>query len=358
MTQTTTPGQGSNIPLHASVSAHPDGRGRYAASVSYNDGIVALSVRYVERAWLPLSVFGRVIQTKLVRIGGDSVREVCLTNEMNGLSCTIVREGGDVERITLLGAEWPATLREAVRTNLDSALHRKQGGLSVHLRGKTATLAALFLAYVVVTGLAGTTQPAASGPAPVAASADAPALQATAVPQLSAGEAAGMSSAAVAQAAADSQSSQMPIKDALVKASFITLRPPAAGGKTLVIWSDPLCPHCRDFDQKVLSKLPANLGVTVIPVSFKHGSRPLVSYAACASTAADRASRWKNLLSEQPTGIDIAQQCATGPAVADANTTLFARAGLRSTPTLMKADGEVFEGDQHSVEAVTNWLAK
>lgn len=24
MTQTTTPGQGSNIPLHASVSAHPD----------------------------------------------------------------------------------------------------------------------------------------------------------------------------------------------------------------------------------------------------------------------------------------------------------------------------------------------
>jgi TrbB protein len=167
-----------------------------------------------------------------------------------------------------------------------------------------------------------------------------------------------MSSATVAQAAADAQASFLPIKEAMSKASFITLRAPGAGGKTLVMWSDPLCPHCRDFEQKVLSKLPATIGVTVVPVSFKHGSRPLVSYAACASTGAERAARWKNLLSEQPTGIDVTQQCETGPAIADGNSTLFARAGLRSTPTLMKLDGQVFEGDQNSAEAVANWLAK
>jgi len=357
MTETTAPVEGASIPLHASMLAHPDGRGRYAASVSYNDGMLAVSVRYVERPWLPLSVFGRLIQTKLARLGGDSIREVSLTNDAGGLSCAIAHASGAVERISLLGAEWPATLRESVRADVDSALHRKQGGLSLHLRGKTATLATLFLAYLVVTGLSGAKQQATAVPGP-ALTAGAPALQAPAAPQLSAGEAAGMSSAAAAQAAADAQSSPMPIKEALAKASFITLRAPAAGGKTLVIWSDPLCPHCRDFDQKVLSKLPASLGVTIIPVSFKHGSRPLVSYAACASTAAERASRWKNLLSEQPTGIDLTQQCETGPAVADGNSSLFARAGLRSTPTLMKPDGEVFEGDQHSAEAVANWLAK
>ena len=98
--------------------------------------------------------------------------------------------------------------------------------------------------------------------------------------------------------------------------------------------------------------------MTVIPVSFKHGSRPLVSYAACASSPADRAARWKNLMSEEPKGIDVTQQCETGPAVADANTSLFARAGLRATPTLMKPDGQMYEGDLQSAEAITNWLGK
>lgn len=167
-----------------------------------------------------------------------------------------------------------------------------------------------------------------------------------------------MSSASVAQAAVDAQASAMPIREALAKASFITLRTAGAGGKSLIVWSDPLCPNCRDFDQKILAKLPTSLGVTVIPVSFKHGSRPLVSYAACASSPAARAERWKNLMSEEPKEIDVTQQCETGPAIADANTSLFARAGLRATPTLMKPDGQMFEGDLQSVEAITSWLSK
>lgn len=150
----------------------------------------------------------------------------------------------------------------------------------------------------------------------------------------------------------------MPIKEALTKASFITLRAAGAGGKSLVIWSDPLCPNCRDFDQKILAKLPNAVGVTIIPVSFKHGSRPLVSYAACAGTAPDRAARWKNLMSEEPKDLDVTQQCQAGPAVADGNTTLFARAGLTQTPTLMKPDGQMFDGDLRSAEAITTWLTK
>lgn len=359
MTETTAkPVEGSSIPLHVSMLVRPDGRGKYAATVSYNDGMVALSVRYVERPWLPMALFGNIIQTKLVRIGGDSVREVSLMNDTNGLTCTIAGAGGVVERNVLLGAEWPAPLREAVRAEVDSAVHRKSGGFSVALRGKTATVAGLFVAYAIVSGLSGAKQPAGVVPGAAAPIAGVASPQGQVAPQLSLGEDAGMSSATVAQAAADAQTNLFPIKEALSKASFITLRAPGAGGKTLVIWSDPLCPHCRDFEQKVLSKLPAAIGVTVVPVSFKHGSRPLVSYAACASTAAERAARWKNLLSEQPTGIDVTQQCETGPAIADKNSTLFARAGLRSTPTLMKPDGQMFEGDKNSAEAVADWLAK
>lgn len=245
-----------------------------------------------------------------------------------------------------------------MRAEVDAALHRKAGGLSIHVRGKTATLVALFVAYTIVSGLSGAKQAPIAAPRAAAPVAGVTAQQVAPAQQLTPSEDAGMSSAATAQAAADAQTSPLPLKEALSKASFITLRTPGAGAKTLVMWSDPLCPHCRDFEQKVLSKLPATIGVTIIPVSFKHGSRPLVSYAACASAAAERAARWKNLLSEQPTGIDVTQQCETGPAIADRNSALFARAGLRSTPTLMKPDGEVFEGDQHSAEAVANWLAK
>ena len=359
---TTQPTDAANLPAHTpspAVSiAHPEGHGKYAASVSYNDGMVVLTMRYVERSWLPLAFFGRVVETKLVRIGGENVREMSMTNDAAGLSCLIARADGAVERISLLGAQWPAALRENVRLDVDAAVHRKAGGFSFNVRGRTATVAALIVAYALISGLAGTKQPAAAAPGVDAPIVRAPVAQSAAAPALSPSETAAMSSAAFAQAAAEAQSSPMPIKEALSKASYINLRAPGAGGKNLVIWSDPLCPHCRDFEQKVLDKLPATLGVTVVPVAFKHGSRPILSYAACASTAAERGARWKNLMSEQPAGIDVAQQCATGPAIADSNSALFARAGLRTTPTLMKPDGEVFDGDVNSVEAVTSWLAK
>jgi len=355
------PADHSAVPVHASMLAHPDGRGKYAPSVSYNDGMITLTLRYVERPWLPLALFGRVIQTKMVRVGGSGVRETTMMNDGDGLWCTIRRDDATTERASILGAEWPASLRETVRTDVDASLHGNSRGISIQLKSRTTAAIALFAAYAIVSALAGNRQPQAVAPAAApshAGVAPAQPLQAPVGPQLTASEAAGMSSAAVAQAAADAQSSPMPTKEAFGKASFIPLRAAGAGGKNLIVWSDPLCPNCRDFDQKVLAKLPASLGVLVVPVSFKHGSRPLVSYAACAPQPAERTARWKNLMSDEPKGIDVTQQCETGPAIADTNTSLFARAGLRATPTLMKPDGQVYEGDLHSAEAITAWLGK
>lgn len=352
------PGERAGAPMHASTHAHPDGHGKYASSVSYQAGMIALSLRYVERPWLPLALFGRVIQTKMVRVAGERVRETTLTNDSEGLVCTVRRDDLGTDKVSLLGPEWPVAMREAVRAEIDSSLHSASHGISLQLKSRTSTAIVAFAMCVLVTSLAGSNQPrpTALGVAPQPANVTD--LQAAAGPQLTPTEASGMSSAAVAQAAADAQASPMPIKEVLAKASYITGRAAGAGRTSLIVWSDPLCPNCRDFDQKILAKLPATLGVTVIPVSFKHGSRPLVSYAACAGSSAERAARWKNLMSEEPKGIDVTQQCETGPAVADANTSLFARAGLRATPTLMKPDGEVYEGDLHSAEAITNWLGK
>lgn len=356
MNEMTTPVEHSNAPMRAPGHAHPDGHGKYAPSVSYSDGMVALSIRYVERPWLPLALFGRVVRTKLVRVAGQGVRETTMTNDQDGLVCAIRLDNCAVEKVSVLGPEWPVALRETVRADIDTALHRTSRGISLHLKSRTSTAIAAFVVLAAVNAFSSSGQPTAPALGPQQA--DPAVLQASAAPQLTPSEASGMSSANVAQAAVDAQASAMPIREALAKASFITLRTAGAGGKSLIVWSDPLCPNCRDFDQKILAKLPTSLGVTVIPVSFKHGSRPLVSYAACASSPAARAERWKNLMSEEPKEIDVTQQCETGPAIADANTSLFARAGLRATPTLMKPDGQMFEGDLQSVEAITSWLSK
>ena len=358
---TNQPADHSSAPVHTSMLAHPDGRGKYTCAVSFKDGMITLTLRYVERPWLPLALFGRVIQTKMVRVAGSDVREATMMNDADGLWCTICRDDATTQRASILGAEWPVSLREEVRTEVDASLHGNSRGMSIQLKSRTTVAVALFVAYAIVSTLAGGKQTSAVAPGAAPSEASAlPAMsrQAPVAPQLTASEAAGMSSAAVAQAAADAQSSLMPAKEAFGKASFISLRAVGTGGKSLIVWSDPLCPNCRDFDQKVLAKLPAGLGVYVVPVSFKHGSRPLVSYAACAPQPAERAARWKNLMSDEPKGLDVAQQCETGPAIADTNTSLFARAGLRATPTLMKPDGQVYEGDLQSAEAITAWLGK
>ena len=255
----------------------------------------------------------------------------------------------------MLGSEWPMSMREAVRTDIDGALHKTSRGLSFKLNGRTAILAALLVAYAVIQGLSGVKQQYGAEPVenPLKLSATSSALT-----QLTPIEAAGMSSAAIAQASAEGQENPMPIKEALGQASKITVRAVGPGGKSLIVWSDPLCPNCRDLEQKILPVLPANVGVTVIPVSFKHGSRPLVAYTACAPTATDAAERWKNLMSLQPTDMNIAAQCEYGASFADSNTSLFARAGLRATPTLMRSDGQVFAGDPHSAEEIASWVAK
>jgi hypothetical protein len=342
--------------LSATVPGHPDTRGKYAASVSYNDGVVALTLRYVERPWLPLGLFGRVIQTKLVHLGGEGMREMTMINDAQGLFCSVVRPKG-VERITLLGVEWPGALREAVRTDLDAALHRKPQGLAIQFNSRTTAVAALLIGYAALVSISGSNSVPAAAPAGVPSIAG-PAEPLVASTPLSSMEADGMSSAAVAQAAVDRQASPLSVKEALSKATSIELRAPGAGGKGLIIWSDPLCPNCRDFDQKVLTKLPAAIGLAVIPVSFKHGSRPLVSYASCGSTAQERAARWANLMAETPKDLDLTQQCETGPATADSNTVMFARAGLSQTPTLMKRNGQIFDGDLRSAEAIASWAAQ
>lgn len=321
------------------VDPHPDnvvGHGRYGVEVTYSDGLARLTVRHVEHKYLPLALFGRTVLTRMVRLAHAGAFSSTLANTHAGLTWVNV-VGAAPQTSVILGPEWPIDVRERVREELDAALHAsgiKWGGTAI------AVAAVLLLAALLGSGApekTGITSPAMPEPA------------------LTAEDDAAMSSANLASRAVAEKGTTMPTLEAIAQAEQIQLRPASPGKRQVILWSDPLCPNCRDFEQKVLAKLPSGVGVTIVPVAFKQGSRPLVSFATCGEGDADRAARWTDLMSAEPVG-DFSRQCAAGPAAADRNSVLFARAGLVATPTLMTQDGQVFTGDVTSVADVTTWI--
>lgn len=318
------------------------GFGKYGVQVSVRDGIVRLTIRHSGSRLLPVGLFGRVVMTKMVRLALPG-HVSTLVNGRAGLVFDNTSPGQS-SRTVILDPCWPIDVREEARRQIDAALHHGGRAVSLQMSGVTAAVAGA-VALMLVAAAFGSGAPRAAEPAAVPAEAA----------RLSPTETEAMSSAALAAKAAE-QGNGLEHGDALSKAYKIPLRAAAPGKPTLFVWSDPLCPHCRDFEQKVVGQLPQGIGLTFVPVSFKDGSRPLVSFVACGSSERDRAARWTNLMSATPSE-DFTAQCKKGPEVADANTVLFARAGLTATPTLMKPDGSVFDGDRDSVSGILKWLA-
>lgn len=320
------------------------GYGRYGVQVSILEGVLRLTLRHVGNRMAPIGLFGHVVLTKMVRLAQPGQFSGTLTNGRDGLIYDHQSAKGQTREV-ILDASWPINVREHARRLIDERVHGGNAAVSFRLSGVTAAVGGLAILLLVAAAV-GTGKPSvASEPqaAPEAA-------------LLTPAEIDAMSSAVVATKAVEEHGTGMERVAAFGQANRIQLRAAAAGRPALIVWSDPLCPNCRDFEQNVLAKLPANIGLTVVPVSFKEGSRPLVSYASCGTTDSQRAARWNNLMASKPNTDEFASQCKDGPGVADANSILFARAGLTATPTLMSTDGRVFAGDRNSVEAIATWL--
>jgi hypothetical protein len=326
----------------------PDGRSKYAPQVTLRDGMITLAIRQVERKWLPMSLFGRVVVSKVVRMVGASMQEATLLNGAQGL--VVVAQHGQAHgrsSQTILGVEWPVDFRQKVFDEINHELHRSAGGaFSVSINGSGAIAIAALALYLIVAAVAG----------PKAGAQPQAAAESVATPVLSVSEADAMSSSSHAQKAAASGAPLTP-QVAAGQAKAFSIRPVPPGGTGIMIWSDPLCPHCRDFEQKVMSKLPSSVGVTVIPVAFKHGARPLVANVLCAADGAAKAKRWMGLMAQQP-NVDLAEQCPDGAAEADLNSDLFARAGLQETPSIMKSNGAVYMGDKESLDQLMKWVVQ
>jgi TrbB protein len=124
---------------------------------------------------------------------------------------------------------------------------------------------------------------------------------------------------------------------------------------TLYVFSDPLCPHCQDFE-KQLESLSKDYTVHVFPVSVIGGSTSADRIAQLLCTdPKSRTSGWKKLITG---GSAVsAAPCAQGAQAVGANDQIFRVLGLPGTPSVVAADGRIMpEAIALTAPAVDGWM--
>nr|WP_172689283.1 thioredoxin fold domain-containing protein [Pseudomonas fluorescens]ARJ57885.1 putative TrbB protein [Pseudomonas fluorescens] len=127
------------------------------------------------------------------------------------------------------------------------------------------------------------------------------------------------------------------------------------GGKgTVFVFSDPSCPHCRNFEPE-LEKLSADYTIQLFPVSVIGGpeSSTAIAQMLCAKPE-DRASYWKKIVKGDR--IDAAT-CPEGEAAVAANDQIFRKLNFLGTPTVVNTSGEQTPLTlPNTARAISQWL--
>lgn len=348
------------------------------------NGGVVIDIFSVKKAWMPMWLYGQRCFSTMLMVGEHAGNKVfSIWNETshedsnsNGLFVesryptarateNITTEEVLMQSLTsavsgprkagplkLIGADIPSEVRDRVRKKIIQSMTQPNAAFSIQFGGIGALLIAALCTLLVVGMLTSKSQQNANSSIANTTKQAHPADSSLTSADADLREQMALSSSIFAQNAF-AKLGNIGAREALTLAQKVTLRDTPIGGKTLVVWSDPFCPHCRDLEPTIES-LPRNIGITVIPVAFKEGSRLLASYVMCGGDGAERGSRWIGLMKDKPEG-QIDKQCSTGPESADLNSTLFLRTNLTNTPTIMSASGEIYAGEL-SPAAITKWV--
>lgn len=124
---------------------------------------------------------------------------------------------------------------------------------------------------------------------------------------------------------------------------------------TLYVFSDPLCPHCKDIEPE-LEKLK-DYTVHILPVTIigQTGSASLVSQVLCLPPE-KRVDAWKKAIS----GRDIdTSSCEAGDKAFSANDQIFRQMGFPGTPQMVSGNGQLPDASvDFTAEGLSNWLNK
>ena len=106
-------------------------------------------------------------------------------------------------------------------------------------------------------------------------------------------------------------------------------------GDAFVMFSDPNCPACRQFEAKMEAE---NWPFTplVIPVAFQEGSDLVAAGVLCSK---DVSKAWTQAVSGKASPI-----CTKGRSQVASNNNVFTLLGFNSTPTFVSMSGQVYRG--------------
>jgi thiol:disulfide interchange protein DsbC len=121
-----------------------------------------------------------------------------------------------------------------------------------------------------------------------------------------------------------------------------------SGRRTLAVFSDPDCPHCRALEETLAALEDVTILTFLHPVEALHpGARDRAIAVWCA---ADRAQAWSALMRQ-----GIAPPASTCDHPIDSITALGAHLRLQGTPTLFAGDGRRLVGARTAAE-LDAWL--
>ncbi|TFZ00085.1 DsbC family protein [Ramlibacter humi] len=117
-----------------------------------------------------------------------------------------------------------------------------------------------------------------------------------------------------------------------------------SGANKLYVFSDPQCPHCRSLEPELARLKDVTIYTFLFPV-LSPDSREIARTVWCS---ADRAAAWKQALAGRRLA---APETACSTPIED-NVRMARALGIRGTPTLLRADGQMLVGYQ-SAETLT-----
>jgi thiol:disulfide interchange protein DsbC len=146
-------------------------------------------------------------------------------------------------------------------------------------------------------------------------------------------------------------------KDALARIDFPSLPLQDAirdvrgnGSRTLAVFSDPDCPHCRRLETELRGVSDVTIHTFLMPLASLHPGAHRKSVSVWC--AGDRLAAWRELMLRQrePLRADCAHPV-------DRNLALAEKLGIQGTPTLIAEDGRVMAGAGNR-EQIEAWLAR
>jgi thiol:disulfide interchange protein DsbC len=146
-------------------------------------------------------------------------------------------------------------------------------------------------------------------------------------------------------------------KDAIVRIDFAALplqdalkEVRGSGARTLVVFSDPDCPHCRRLEAEIAKLNDVTLYTFLLPIASLHPEAR--GKAIAVWCAGNRTVAWQALMREGKA--PPARDC---PHPVDRTVALAERLGINGTPTLVAADGRMLAGAA-SLAQIEAWLGR